>query len=122
MWGALSANQSEGFWKAGGRGPSNIDYIPIGEHRNAIKLGEIPPYPTNSSDYFPSRDGIGFYNSYKEDILLLKEMGLKIFRTSISWSQLFPIGDEEHANQEGLDFYHNLFKECKKMVLNYLSH
>ncbi|PCR98737.1 6-phospho-beta-glucosidase [Lactococcus fujiensis JCM 16395] len=74
----------------------------------------MSPYPTNPTDYFPSRDGIGFYNSYKEDIQLLKEMGLKIFRTSISWSRLFPNGDEEQANQEGLNFYHNLFNECKK--------
>ncbi len=35
-----------------------------------------------------------FYHHYKEDIALLKEMGLKMFRLSISWSRIYPTGEE----------------------------
>lgn len=58
--------------------------------------------------------GIDFYHRYKEDIKLLAEMGFKVFRTSIAWSRIFPKGDEEAPNEKGLQFYDNLFDECKK--------
>lgn len=41
-------------------------------------------------------------------------MGFKVFRTSIAWSRIFPRGDEEKPNQKGIEFYHNLFAECRK--------
>ena len=115
LWGgALSANQTEGAWDVGGRGVGNIDVIPHGENRQAIKLGNVPNPKLNQSEFYPSHVGIDFYHRYKEDIALLAKMGLKIFRTSISWSRLYPNGDEETPNQEGLDFYHSLFAECQK--------
>ena len=42
--------------------------------------------------YYPKRYGIDFYHTYKEDLKLLAGMGLKTFRTSISWSRIFPNG------------------------------
>ncbi len=41
-------------------------------------------------------------------------MGFKVFRTSISWSRIFPNGDEEFPNEEGLKFYDDLFDELLK--------
>jgi 6-phospho-beta-glucosidase len=41
-------------------------------------------------------------------------MGFKVFRTSINWSRIFPNGDETRPNEKGLDFYDNLFDECRK--------
>lgn len=41
-------------------------------------------------------------------------MGLKVFRTSISWSRIFPNGDEEMPNQAGINYYKDLFKTCKE--------
>lgn len=38
-------------------------------------------------------------------------MGFKCFRTSIAWSRIFPNGDEEMPNEEGLRFYDALFDE-----------
>ena len=38
-----------------------------------------------------------------------------MFRTSISWSRLFPQGDEETPNPEGIAFYRDLFRECRKL-------
>ena len=41
-------------------------------------------------------------------------MGFKCFRTSIAWPRIFPNGDEETPNEEGLKFYDDLFDECLK--------
>ena len=41
-------------------------------------------------------------------------MGLKCFRTSISWARIFPCGDEDKPDEEGLQFYDNLFDELLK--------
>ena len=58
--------------------------------------------------------GIDFYHRYKEDIKLFAEMGFKVFRTSIAWSRIFPKGDELVPNEKGLQFYDDLFDECRK--------
>ncbi len=41
-------------------------------------------------------------------------MGFKCFRTSIAWTRIFPLGDEESPNEEGLKFYDSLFDELLK--------
>lgn len=58
--------------------------------------------------------GIDFYHRYVEDIRLLAGMGFKVFRLSIAWSRIFPKGDEETPNEEGLAFYDRVFDECRK--------
>ena len=55
-----------------------------------------------------------FYHTYKEDIKLFAEMGFKVFRTSIAWSRIFPKGDEAVPNEKGLEFYDEVFDECRK--------
>ena len=45
---------------------------------------------------------------------MLKEMGFKCFRTSISWSRIFPNGDEAEPNEAGLKFYDDLIDEIIK--------
>ena len=57
---------------------------------------------------------IDFYHRYKEDIKLFAEMGFKVFRLSIAWSRIFPMGDEEQPNEKGLAFYDAVFDECHK--------
>lgn len=52
-----------------------------------------------------------FYHHWKEDIDLMKEMGMKAYRFSLSWARIIPDGDGE-VNQKGLDFYNQ--------VINYL--
>ncbi len=63
---------------------------------------------------FPNRRGIDFFHRYKEDIALLAEMGFKSFRMSISWTRLFPTGKEDEPEKEGVEFYHNVFRELHK--------
>jgi 6-phospho-beta-glucosidase len=123
LWGgAFAANQMEGAWQEGGKGACVADIneftsdVPIDQKYN----GEI------TTDYvkgalaagpdriFPKRWGIDFYHTYKEDLALLKELGLKTYRTSINWARIFPNGDEEEPNEEGLKFYDNLIDEIIK--------
>lgn len=64
--------------------------------------------------YYPAKVGVDFYNRYKEDIALLAEMGFKTFRISIAWTRIFPKGDENEPNEDGLQFYENVFNEMRK--------
>ncbi|WP_018884602.1 glycoside hydrolase family 1 protein [Paenibacillus massiliensis] len=106
LWGgAIAANQAEGAWKEGGRGPSINDAL-----RHGIVNGVLDE-EIDSGVYYPSHEAIDFYHHYKEDIALFAEMGFKCLRTSIAWSRIFPKGDEEEPNEAGLQFYDQLFDE-----------
>ena len=50
------------------------------------------------------------YRRYKDDVALMKELGLKAYRFSISWARIMPDGTGE-VNQKGLEFYNNLINE-----------
>ena len=50
------------------------------------------------------------YHRYKEDIKLFKELGIKYYRFSISWSRVIPNGEGE-VNPKGIEFYSNLVDE-----------
>ena len=115
LWGgALAANQCEGAYNEGGRGLANIDLIPHGKDRFPVMSGDIHLDDINDGHYYPGLKGIDFYHTYKEDIALFAEMGFKTLRISIAWSRIYPKGDETEANAEGLEFYRDLFMECKK--------
>ncbi len=111
LWGgAVAAHQLEGGWDEDGRGPSVSDVLTAGTH-------EIPRRITDGvveGEHYPNHKGIDFYHTYKEDIALFAEMGFRCFRTSISWSRIFPKGDEAKPNEAGLRFYDNLFDELLK--------
>lgn len=64
--------------------------------------------------YYPSHEAVDFYHRYREDIALCAEMGFSCLRLSISRARIFPNGDDETPNQEGLDFYGRVFDECRK--------
>ncbi len=115
LWGgATSANQCEGSYNVGGRGIGHIDLLPQGETRWSIMQGHLDSFEPKENLHYPSRHGIEFYKHYKEDISLLSEMGFKVFRMSISWSRIYPTGEEDTPNEEGLKFYENVFNECHK--------
>lgn len=108
LWGgAVAAHQIEGAWNIDGKGISIADVITAG------KKG-IPRNITDGvieGENYPNHEAIDFYHSYKEDIQLFKELGLKVFRTSINWPRVFPNGDEIEPNEKGLQFYDDLFDE-----------
>lgn len=115
LWGgATAANQCEGAYNVDGRGLANVDVIPHGKDRWAVALGQKIVSGFEDGQYYPAKEGIRFYENYKEDIALFAEMGFKTFRMSIAWTRIFPKGDEEEPNEKGLQFYENIFKELKK--------
>jgi 6-phospho-beta-glucosidase len=123
LWGgATAAAQYEGGYNEGGRGLSHLDFIRYyphepnkGKNLNIISEEVYKEYRAHSDDYnFALRRGSDFYHRYKEDIKLMSELGFKVFRMSISWSRLFPTGEEKKPLEEGVKFYHNVFQECHK--------
>lgn len=112
LWGgALAANQCEGAYKEGGKGLTTVDLCPIGKKRSEIIRGKIDELREMEGEFYPSHEAIDFYHRYKEDIALFSEMGFKCLRVSIAWSRIFPSGDEEIPNEEGMKFYDSLFDE-----------
>ena len=117
LWGgAIAANQCEGAYNEGGRGLANVDVIPHGPQRFDVAMGLREMLEFEDGYNYPAKEGIDFYHRYKEDIALFAQMGFKTLRLSIAWTRIFPHGDEEEPNEEGLKFYENVFKECHKSV------
>ena len=115
LWGgATAANQLEGAYNEGNRGLANVDLIPVGEDRKDVVLGKRKMFEFDDEHFYPAKGAIDFYHRYKEDIALFAEMGFTTYRMSIAWSRIFPVGDEETPNEEGLKFYEDVFKECRK--------
>ena len=111
LWGgATAANQFEGGWNEDGKGESTADHLTLGsrskprEYTETIEPGRV----------YPSHRASDFYHHWKEDIALMGEMGFKTFRMSMNWARIFPNGDDERPNEEGLKFYDEVFDECKK--------
>ncbi len=120
LWGgAVAACQIEGAATIDGRGLSTSDihlYDKNIDRKNIEKEGggtleEIRKAIDDKYGYYPKRHGIDFYHTYKDDLKLLKGMGFKCFRTSFSWSRIFPKGDELTPNEKGLEFYDRLIDE-----------
>lgn len=55
-----------------------------------------------------------FYNSYKEDLAMLKEIGLNSFRTSIQWTRLIKDLETGEADEDGIRFYNDVINETIK--------
>ena len=70
-----------------------MDDIPIDQKYNEEVTTQFVKDAMASKDrIFPKRHGIDFYHTYKEDLKLLAELGLKTYRTSINWARIFQIG------------------------------
>ena len=111
LWGgATAANQFEGGWLEDGKGASVPDHIRGG----TVSTPRLWDKEIDENIYYPSHEATDFSHHYKEDIALYGEMGFKCYRMSINWARIYPTGMEETPNQKGLDFYHNVFAECKK--------
>jgi beta-glucosidase len=98
-WGvATSAYQIEGAWNEDGKGQSIWDTF-------AHTPGKIKNGDTGDV-------AIDHYHRYKEDVKVMKDLGAKAYRFSISWPRIFPDGTGQ-PNQKGLDFYSRLVDELK---------
>ena len=135
LWGgSISAAQIEGAWNEGGKSPVAVDYCTAGSttgmreiwyldkngqraHQRWEAVGVLPQgakYQLFDDLHYTNHVASDFYHHYKEDIALMAEMGYTTFNTSISWARIYPYGIKGGINQEGVDFYRNVFEECRK--------
>ena len=97
LWGcATAAYQIEGAANEDGRGPSVWDTF------------SHTPGKTFHGDTGDVADDS--YHLYKEDVKLLKNLGVKVYRFSISWSRIFPDGTGQ-PNEKGLAYYQRVVDE-----------
>jgi len=54
------------------------------------------------------------YNRFESDVALLKSLGFKHYRLSLSWPRMFPNGKVESENGKGVEFYNRLIDELVK--------
>lgn len=126
LWGgAIAANQTEGAWDKDGKGLSIMDTVTLGSKKEPrmitfkdrdgakVSLPLFEPLPRTDlqpavfdDEIYPNHEGIHFYERFREDVKLLAEMGINVFRFSISWARVFP--DGVHVNEKGLEFYDRL--------------
>lgn len=93
LWGAsTSAFQVEGGYGEGGKGISTTDVRNVPEGIADSKI---------ASDH---------YHHYEEDVKLMKELGINIYRFSFCWARIMP--DGWNVNEEGLEFYDDLINRC----------
>nr|Q42707.1 RecName: Full=Furostanol glycoside 26-O-beta-glucosidase; Short=CsF26G; AltName: Full=Protodioscin 26-O-beta-D-glucosidase; Flags: Precursor [Hellenia speciosa]BAA11831.1 furostanol glycoside 26-O-beta-glucosidase (F26G) [Hellenia speciosa] len=99
---ASAAYQVEGAWNEGGRGPSIWDTF-------------THDHPEKIADHSNGDKATDSYKKYKEDVKLLKDLGLDSYRFSISWSRILPKGTLQGGiNQEGIQYYNDLINELLK--------
>ncbi|TKC07212.1 GH1 family beta-glucosidase [Pedobacter frigoris] len=97
-WGvAVAAAQIEGAAELYGKGPSIWDTF--SKRSGKIKKGHLLQVTCD------------FYHRYQEDIALVKSLGFDVFRFSISWPRVLPLGQGQ-INQDGIRFYHDVIDAC----------
>ena len=88
-----SAYQIEGGCNADGKGSSIWDTFC--QKRGTIRFGHTGDIACDH------------YHLYRDDVALMKSLGLNTYRFSISWPRIFPTG-KGTINPQGLDFYDRL--------------
>ena len=96
-WGAATASyQIEGAVEEDGRGESVWDRFSATPGR--VRGGDS------------GRVACDFYHRYRDDVALMRELGLDVFRFSVAWPRVLPAG-RGRVNVRGLDFYDRLVDE-----------
>ncbi len=123
LWGgATAASQYEGGFNEGGKGIDTQDCRPyLPRTSQATTKTRLLSFDTveeakkckNIGNY-AFRRGVEGISHIDEDLELIKGLRLDVYRFSISWARIFPLGDEETPNEEGLLFYDHIIQELKK--------
>ncbi|MDA3973360.1 glycoside hydrolase family 1 protein [Enterococcus thailandicus] len=123
LWGgATAASQYEGGYTK--RGVDTQDCRPYLEKTSNATVATrlltkktVEQAMTENQFFYPFRKGSSGEERMAEDLALLSELGLDVYRLSISWSRLFPNGDEEIPNEDGIKYYDNIFQELTKQKI-----
>ncbi|MBF6613300.1 MAG: beta-glucosidase [Chloroflexi bacterium] len=98
LWGtATSSYQIEGAVHEEGRGESIWD-----------RFSHTPGKIQDGSNGDIACD---HYHRWRQDVALMKELGLQAYRFSIAWPRILPDGHGQQLNQAGVDFYSRLVDE-----------
>ncbi|PQM36047.1 prunasin hydrolase [Prunus yedoensis var. nudiflora] len=96
---ASASYQVEGAANEDGRGPSVWDTF-------------THDHPEKIADGSNGDVAVDQYHRYKEDVAMMKDMGLDSYRFSISWSRILPKGTLRGGiNKKGIKYYNNLINE-----------
>jgi len=97
VWGVATASyQIEGAWNEDGRGLSVWDVF--SHEPGKVRSGDTGDVACDH------------YHHFKEDVALMRELGIKAYRFSISWTRIFPDGTGR-INEKGVKFYSDLIDE-----------
>jgi Beta-glucosidase/6-phospho-beta-glucosidase/beta-galactosidase len=137
LWGtSISAEQAEGGWNEDGKSPVQADYGAAGTttenrkiwYQNAdgtrgsmAQFSHLPAgakYQLFDDIHYPNHEAADFYHHWKEDLALFAEMGFTTFNTTIAWSRIYPHGTEGGVNQEGVEFYRQVFTEARRLGMD----
>nr|XP_023029426.1 myrosinase 1-like [Leptinotarsa decemlineata] len=97
---ATASYQVEGGWNASDKSPNIWDYA---LHKN-------PDLVVNRDNGDVACDS---YHKYKEDVALLKDLGVDFYRFSLSWSRILPNGIDDKISVDGVNYYKNLIAELR---------
>lgn len=116
LWGgATAANQCEGAYLVNNKGLSIADAMPGGKKRFKHIFSKDFDWTIDKSKHsYPNHQGIDHYHRYEEDIALFAEMGFKCYRFSIAWTRIFPTGEENSPNEQGMAHYQSVIDTCLK--------
>ena len=97
MWGAATSSiQIEGVAPESGKGKNIWD--------------EFSHIPGKTKDGYTPDVACSHFYRYKEDVQIMKQMGIQAYRFSIDWSRVIPDG-VGIVNEKGLQFYSDLINE-----------
>lgn len=100
VWGvATASHQIEGGWNEDGKG---------------LNIWDVFSHEPDNIDCGHTGDvACDHYHRFREDVALMKELGIKAYRFSLSWARIFPDGTDK-INEKGVKFYSDLIDELLK--------